>query len=60
MKSQDGDGDHMFLDMDETIKEYDDGWMCVNFDENKSNILELKLTKQMNGMMHLVWPTYTF
>ena len=41
---RDGGEDHLFLDMDETIKENDDGWMYVEFDENKPNILELKLT----------------
>lgn len=55
---RDGGGDHSFLDVDYTIEENDYGWMYLNFDENKSNVLEL--TKQQVGMMHLVWPTDSF
>ena len=54
----DGGGDHSFLDADKTIEENDDGWMYVNFNEDKPNVLEL--TKQLNGMLHLVWPTDSF
>ena len=52
-------GHQLFLDAENAVEENDDGWMYVNFDETKPNVLIL--TKQEDCKIdHLVWPTDSF
>jgi predicted GNAT family N-acyltransferase len=56
---QEGGGDHSFMDLENAVEENDDGWMYVNFDESKPNVLEM--TKRDDGKVgHLIWPTDSF
>ena len=49
----------LFLDAENAVEENDNGWMYVNFDEAKPNVLSL--TKQAEcKIYHLVWPTDSF
>jgi predicted GNAT family N-acyltransferase len=52
-------GDHSFMDVQNATEENDDGWMYVNFDASKSNVLDL--ARREDGRIdHLVWPTDSF
>ena len=52
-------GNYSFLDLSNSIEENDDGWMYVNFDTDKENVLELTSQKDVR-LTHLIWPTDSF
>lgn len=54
-----GRKDCVFVDTENTREENDDGWMYVNFDKTKSNVLALT-KRDGDGIDHLVWPTDSF
>ena len=61
-KSQDGGAATTTLTtVDKVTEENDDGWMYVNFDETKKkpSVLELT-TREVDPVLHLIWPTDSF
>eukprot|EP00804_Cyclotella_cryptica_P022583 CCRYP_009476-RA/>CCRYP_009476-RA protein AED:0.20 eAED:0.20 QI:880/0/0.5/1/0/0/2/0/83 len=51
--------DNACLDLKNAIEEKDDGWMNVNFNKRKRDILELTSTN-LGKRAHLIWPTDSF
>jgi len=51
--------DMSFLDLGNAKEENDDGWMYVNFNDAKPNVLELT-TREIDPRPHLIWPTDSF
>jgi predicted GNAT family N-acyltransferase len=56
---KESEGDCSFMDVQTATEENDDGWMYVNFDATKSNVLDLA-RREDDRIDHLVWPTDSF
>ncbi|KAL7476779.1 hypothetical protein ACHAW6_002616 [Cyclotella cf. meneghiniana] len=55
---EDGEG-NLCLDLKNTVEEDDEGWMYVNFDESKPNVLEMT-RREFGRISHVIWPTDSF